>query len=188
MLATQFTSLVYERGEFTSADTALTATALTGYAVGMIFMASNEVIVKALFAAEKPKVSMISSLISMAFNIVLVIFLADRLGVGGIALATALSTVLNLAINLTVSHRLHVCRFTLRDIIDVAVSIISSCAMIPVIMLVSAHMSNNILAIGLSVLGAAPVYFIVSFILRSEEAGFIISALLKKKKSLSSDE
>ncbi len=183
MLATQFTSLVYERGEFTSADTALTATALTGYAVGMIFMAANEVIVKALFAAEKPKVSMISSLVSMAFNIALVIFLSDKLGVGGIALATAASTVLNLAINLAVSHKLYVCRFNLRDIIDVAVSIISSCAMIPVIMLVSSHVTNNILVIVLSVLAAAPAYFIASFILRSEEARFILCALLKKNKS-----
>ena len=183
LLAVPFTSLVYERGQFGPAETALTATALQGYAVGMIFMAANEVIVKALFAAEKPQVSMISSLVSMAFNIVIVIFLSERFGVGGIALATAISTILNLAINLAVSHKLYICRFNLRDIIDIAVSIISSAAMVPVIMLVSSHVSNSILAIALSVIAAAPVYFAVSLILRSEEAGFIVKGLLKKGKN-----
>ena len=146
----------------------------------MIFMAANEVIVKALFAAEKPQVSMISSIVSMAFNIVIVIFLSERFGVGGIALATALSTVLNLAINLIVSHKLYICRFNLRDIIDVAVSIISSAAMIPVILFIASHVTNGILTIVLSVIAAAPVYFTVSLILRSEEAGFIVKGLLKK--------
>ena len=183
LLATPFTALVYERGQFGAAETALTATALQGYAVGMIFMAANEVIVKALFAAEKPQVSMISSLVSMAFNIVIVIFLSKSFGVGGIALATALSTILNLAINLAISHKLYICRFNLRDILDVAVSVISSAAMIPVIMLVSSHVSNGILSIALSVIAAAPVYFIVSLILRSEEAGFIVKGLLKKGKN-----
>lgn len=125
---------------------------------------------------------MISSLVSMAFNIGIVIFLSEKFGVGGIALATALSTILNLAINLAVSHKLYICRFNLRDILDVAVSIISSAAMIPVILLISSHVTNGILAIALSVVAAAPVYFAVSLLLRSEEAGFIVKGLLNKAK------
>lgn len=183
LLSEPFTALIYERGEFTHSDTLLTASALAGYSVGMIFMASNEVIVKALFASERPKVSMVSSIISMTVNVVLVWTFSDRLGVGGIALVSAIATIINLAINLVASHKLDVCRFTLRDVLDVAVTLISSAAMIPVIMLVSANIANNLLVIAVSVIAAVPVYFIVSVLLRSEEAAFVTAKLLKKGKN-----
>ena len=180
LLAEPFTALVYQRGEFTSADTSLTASALTGYAVGMLFMAANEVIVKALFAAERPKVSMISSLISMTVNIILVTFMADLLGVQGIALATAAATALNLAVNAVIAHKLGICRFEWWDLRDAVVSLVSAAAMVPVIMLVNGAVSGGILCILLSVAAAAPVYFAVSLILRSEEAGFIVKGIKSK--------
>jgi len=184
LLSVPFTSLVYERGEFTSADTALTATALSRYAVGMLFMAANEVIVKALFAAEKPKVSMISSIISMSFNVAVVILLGDRLGVGGIALISAIATLVNLAINVAVSHKLDICRFTVRDVLDFAVSVVSAAAMVPAVMFISSRFSSSLVQIVLSVAAAAPIYFIASFILRSEEAKFIVGAVRKKLRRI----
>ena len=54
--------------------------------------------------------------------------------------------------------------------------------MVPVIMLISSHVTHGILAIALSVVAAAPVYFAVSLLLRSEEAGFIVKGLLNKAK------
>lgn len=184
LLSVPFTALVYERGEFTAANTALTATALSAYSVGMVFMAANEVVVKALFAAEKPRVSMISSMISMTLNVALVIILVERfdIGVGGIALISAVATIVNLAINVAVSHKLNVCRFKLRDLLDFAVSIVSAAAMIPAVKLIMAHFSGNLIVILLSVAAAVPVYFIVSLILRSEEATFIVKGLLKRNK------
>ncbi|MBR4185225.1 MAG: murein biosynthesis integral membrane protein MurJ, partial [Clostridia bacterium] len=50
LLAEPILSILFERGEFTAADTALTAAALRCYAVGMLFMAVNEVLTKAFFA------------------------------------------------------------------------------------------------------------------------------------------
>ena len=184
LLAVPFTALVYERGAFTHDNTLLTATALSAYTVGMVFMAANEVVVKALFAAEKPKVSMISSMISMTVNVALVIILAKYtdIGVGGIALISAVATIINLAINVAVSHKMNVCRFTLRDVLDFGVSIISAAAMIPAVKLIMAHFSGNLIVIVLSVAAAVPVYFIVSLILRSEEATFVVKGLLKKNK------
>ena len=180
LLSEPFTALVYQRGVFTANDTVLTATALTRYAVGMVFMAANEVIVKALFAAQKPKVTMASSLISMTFNIVLVTLLADRLGVGGIALASAFATMLNLLLNLIMAYRLDICRLTRRDLIDIVVSLLSAAAMIPVIWFVNGHIASNLFTIVISVVLAAPLFFIVSTVLRSEESKFVISAVRKR--------
>jgi len=182
ILSEPFTAIVYQRGEFNVSDTVITAEALSRYAVGMIFMAANEVMVKALFAANRPKIPMVSSLASMVFNIALVTVFGSRLGIGGIALVSAFATVVNLAINLIMAHRTNVCRFTLRDVLDIAVSVICALIMIPAILGVSSLVGSAILKVVLSVAVAVPVYFIASLILRSEEAKFIISPVMRKLK------
>ena len=78
------------------------------------------------------------------------------------------------------SHKLDICRFTLRDVLDFAVSVISAAAMIPAVMFISSYFESNLVKIVLSVAAAAPIYFIASFILRSEEAKFIVGAVRKK--------
>ena len=182
ILSEPFTAIVYQRGEFNVSDTVITAEALSRYAVGMIFMAANEVMVKALFAANRPKIPMVSSLASMVFNIALVTVFGSRLGIGGIALVSAFATVVNLAINLIMAHRTNVCRFTLRDVLDIAVSVICALIMIPAIFGASSLVGSAILKVVLSVAVAVPVYFIASLILRSEEAKFIISPVMRKLK------
>lgn len=180
VLSEPFTAIVYQRGEFTASDTVITAEALSRYAVGMIFMAANEVIVKALFAASKPKIPMVSSIASMVFNIVLVTVFGEKLGIGGIALVSAFATVVNLTINLIMAHRTGVCRFALRDVVDIMVSVVCACAMIPAIIAVSGLAGSAILKVALSVAAAVPVYFVSSLILRSEEAKFIVAPIVRK--------
>lgn len=182
ILSEPFTAIVYQRGEFTASDTLITAEALSRYAVGMIFMAANEVMVKALFAASRPKIPMISSIASMVFNILIVTVFGEKLGIGGIALVSAIATVVNLAINLLMAHRTGICRFTWRDVLDIAVSVICAVIMIPAILAVSSLTGNAILKVALSVAACIPVYFISSLILRSEEARFIIAPVLRKIK------
>ena len=182
ILAEPFTAIVYQSGEFTASDTVITAEALSRYAVGMIFLAANEVMVKALFAANRPKITMTSSLISMTFNIVLVFCVGDRLSTGGLALISALATIVNLAVNLVMAHRTGVCRFSFRDVLDILVSVGSAFVMIPVIMAVSSFVSMPILKVALSVIAAAPVYFVASLVLRSEEAKFVVAPIMNKLK------
>ena len=120
----------------------------------------------------------------MSFNVAVVILLGDRLGVGGIALISAIATLVNLAINVAVSHKMDICRFTLRDVLDFAVSVVSAAAMIPAVMFISSRFSSSLVQIVLSVAAAAPIYFIASFILRSEEAKFIVGTVRKKLRRI----
>lgn len=180
-LSVPFTALIYERGEFVRSDTLLTATAMSRYAVGMIFMAANEVIVKALFAAEKPARAMISSLTALGVNLVVVTVFGDRLGVGGIALVSSLATVINLAMNLILSHLAGVCRFCISDLFDILKSVISAAAMVPVVLYIKSALSSNISVIVLSVCAAAVIYFVVSLILRSEESAAVVDMLRRKR-------
>lgn len=180
VLAEPMTALIYERGEFNSSDTVLTAQALSRYAIGMIFLAANEVIVKAFFADGNTKIPMISSIVSMVLNIALVSVFADRLGVGGIALASGIAMILNFAINSAVMWKKDGKLFEIRDIIDFAKSVISAAVMGAAVYFAAGFISSPLLCLAVSVPCGMIVYFIITAILRSEETGFILGKLIKK--------
>lgn len=87
--------LVFQRGEFTAGDTLLTATALKAYSVGMIGYAICEILNKSFYAIQDGKTPMLSSIVGVAVNFGLAFVLISlfRMGVGGLALASGLSSV-----------------------------------------------------------------------------------------------
>ena len=181
MLARPFIAVVYQRGEFTSADTLITSDALAAYCVGMVFMAVNEVIVKSLFAANRQKAPMVSSLVSMTFNIVLITVLRPYLGVGGIALVSGIATVVNLTVNLVFALKHKICAFGWRDVLDILKSLAAAAAMIPVLLLVKGRGWSDITTLVAGFFGGAAVFFAVSIALFSEEPRVVFSALRRKK-------
>lgn len=181
-LAEPFTALIFERGMFTPEDTIMTATALKYYCIGMIFTAVNEVLAKALFAAEKVKIPMVSSICSMIFNVVIVTFLADWLGIGGIALASGLAAILNLIINLIMAGKLNICRLNFKDTFDIAKSVISAGLMIPAIYIIKSRFSSDIAVIALSVAAGAVIYAVCTVLLRSEQTWYLINIFRRKSE------
>lgn len=99
VLAEPIIALIFERNAFTAEDTALTAQALRAFALGMPFMAANEVYTKLLFSRQNPRPAMVTSICAMAVNFGAVALLASRLGVGGIALASAAAVAVNAGLN-----------------------------------------------------------------------------------------
>ncbi len=95
LLARPITSLIYERGAFNAEDVSMTATALMYYSVGMLALAFCELLNKSFFAMHDSKTPMKTSIIGMVCNIGLSIVLSRVMGFGGLALATALSSVIN---------------------------------------------------------------------------------------------
>ncbi|MBR7185746.1 MAG: murein biosynthesis integral membrane protein MurJ [Clostridia bacterium] len=99
VLAEPIIGIIFERGAFTAADTTLTADALRCFAIGMPFMAFNEVYTKLLFSRQQPKPAMVTAAAAMTVNFVLVWLLSPRFGVGGIAAASALAMAVNALLN-----------------------------------------------------------------------------------------
>ncbi len=203
MLARPFIALVYERGEFTPADTLLTSDALRFYCVGMIFMAVNEVLVKSLFAAERPRAPMVSSICSMSFNVLviwicyglpsfglkpLIPSLGEKFGIGGIALVAGLATVINFIINAIFAYRKKICRFTGRDVLDAGRSIVAAAAMIPALWFIDGRIGSDVGKIGLGLLAGIAIYFIASVILRSEETATLFTMIRGKLGKKGEDE
>ncbi len=185
VLSEPFVALIYQRGSFTAADTTLTAEALGCYAAGMIFAAITEVLTKAFFAIEKNKIPMTAALLSLGVNAILLFLLGDRLQVGGIALLTALSAGVNMAVNLFFALRYKMVTPTRADLRDLLRSLLCAAGMGVGVYGIGRLTRSlpSLLSFGLSVLGGVLLYALLTALCRSEETLGLWNTLRGKLRS-----
>ncbi len=92
MLRLPITKLIYQRGEFTAQDTALTAYALLFFCLGMWAYALLDVVPRAFYALQDTWTPLKIALIAVVVDIALSLLLIQPLRLGGLALAFALAT------------------------------------------------------------------------------------------------
>ena len=95
VLARPIVSLLFERGSFTPADTAATATALMFYAPGLIGYSAVKIAVPSFYAIHDSRTPVLVSAATVSVNIVMNLTLVRVLGYRGLALGTAVSAILN---------------------------------------------------------------------------------------------
>ncbi|MDP2863597.1 MAG: murein biosynthesis integral membrane protein MurJ [Desulfobacterales bacterium] len=91
-------ALLFKRGEFDAQTAALTAQALLYYSMGLWAFASVRIVVSMFYALRDTRTPVITALISFLANVVLSLLLMKPLKHGGLALATSLSSMLNVAL------------------------------------------------------------------------------------------
>lgn len=99
----EIVGLLYGRGNFEADAINMTSSALTFFAVGMLFVAIREILSRAFYAMQDTKTPMINATIGVIVNIILTPIFSRFFGIGGLALATSVSamvTVVLLGINL----------------------------------------------------------------------------------------
>ncbi|MBM3318676.1 MAG: murein biosynthesis integral membrane protein MurJ [Candidatus Eisenbacteria bacterium] len=99
--------LLFERGAFGAQSLALTSRAFVFYSLGLCFYASVKVIVPVFYARQNTRAPVRTAVTAMAANIVLNVILMQWLQLGGLALATALASGLNVALLLRAMKRLY---------------------------------------------------------------------------------
>ena len=99
VLAEPLTRIIYMRGEFTAEDAQMTASVLRLFALGIPFMAVNEVLTKLFFAGQKVKAPMFASLLSILADFIFIGVLVKLFGFNGIGLASAVTIILCAALN-----------------------------------------------------------------------------------------
>jgi len=97
-LSHPITKIIYERGKFTSFDTAMTMQALILYLIGVPFSSGLRNVASAFYAFRDSKTPMWASFISIGLNIVLNYTLMQIMGFRGICLATSISAFANISI------------------------------------------------------------------------------------------
>lgn len=186
VLTEQFVALIYENGFFSASDTAITAEALRSYAVGMIFAAVGEVLTKAFFAVEKTRLPMISSVISMGFNIAVIVLFGDGLGIGGIALVSALASGVNMLVNGIFAVRLKLITPDFSDALDLSKSVLSA-ALMGIAVYFAADIpalreTGGIIGFAVPTLIGVLAYALCTALFRSQEMLSLIRAFPSKRR------
>jgi putative peptidoglycan lipid II flippase len=104
-LAVPITSLLFEHGRFTAADTAATARAVQFYAVGLVGYSIVRIVSPAFYALHRSRIPVVASIVTVAVNVVLNIALVRAMGFAGLALGTSLAAIVNAILQLVMLRR-----------------------------------------------------------------------------------
>ena len=85
--------LLFGRGAFDPQAISMTTTALFYYSIGMVGFGLRDILLRAFYSLQDTKTPMVNSAIAIAMNIILNIILSKYMGLGGLALATSISTI-----------------------------------------------------------------------------------------------
>ncbi len=99
-LAVPIVAVLFERGNFTRADTFATALALQYYAIGLVGYSVVRIVSPAFYALHKSRIPIIASVTSVVINIVLNAVLVRVMGYSGLALGTSIAAIANAAIQM----------------------------------------------------------------------------------------
>lgn len=183
-------SLIYGGGQFDEFAVGITAAGLSWMSLGMVGYAAQNILSRAYFAKQQGRVPLIAGGTSILVNIALCGLLADRLGVAGLALASALaSTVYALLLLIPLQRRGE--RIlegrALRDLgkMTLAAGVMGVCvwaALGALAPLLPAGKAGELLSLGLCALMGVALYFLLALILRVEEAELCVSVVKKTLK------
>ena len=163
--------LAFFGGNFSEASAAQVAYALGFLSLGMLGFGLTALLSRAFFAVMDGKVPMIVSIVAIAINFVASMVLVDYLGIGGVALANAISvTVAGLAMFIIISRKHPI--FTRK----IAANLLKMCfaaAFMAVILFGAMHLLSELpyiaIIVIISLLGIV-IYFAIGMTLLVDEA------------------
>ena len=111
----EIVTLLFGRGAFTPEAIDMTANALFYYSIGMIAFGLRDILSRAFYALQDTKTPMINAAIAVVINIILNLALSRYLGIGGLALATSIATIVG-TLHFFVTLRKKIGGFGLKEI------------------------------------------------------------------------
>ncbi len=98
VLATPIVRLLFQHGRFLASDTAATAAALRLYALGLVGYSTVRITSPAFYALGKSRIPVAASIVAIATNLVLSLWLIGAYGFRALALATSVAALVNAAL------------------------------------------------------------------------------------------
>ncbi|MHC5060403.1 MAG: murein biosynthesis integral membrane protein MurJ [Planctomycetota bacterium] len=98
LIARPLASAIFERGQFTSTDTKLTAWTLSFYALGLCGYFCQQIVTRAFYSMQDSKMPAYTALAAVFTNITLNLTLIWFMGTAGLALSTAICSYLQVVI------------------------------------------------------------------------------------------
>ncbi|MBY6052633.1 murein biosynthesis integral membrane protein MurJ [Cytobacillus firmus] len=184
IFAQPIVELLYERGEFGREAVILTSSAMFFYSIGIFGYALRELLSRGFYVLEDTRTPMINTAIGMLINIILNLILAPLLGIGGLALATSVSSII---ISCLLFYKLYrkIGSFDFRNIMFTLVKVLCASTIMGVIcsFLYEYFLSiiNSSLALIITLCIAVILYMISVFAFRIEIVKNILISVLKKE-------
>lgn len=177
--------LAFKRGAFDDTAAMMTKQAFFIYTFGMIFMALKEYLNRCFVALKETKVTMTCSILSVALNIILSVILAHFIGVGGIALATAIAMLFQtLLLFFSLSRHVPIeknAKSTFKKSLGKLLILFAIVFMVSRLSAFILPVTNPILHLGLVTLITFAIFTTFALLLKSQEILGLI-AILKRRK------
>ncbi len=189
ILSTPIVKLLFERGAFDAQDTEITAYALFFFSLGLIGFAVRDLFTRVFYALKDTTTPVVVAALAVALNVVLNLYLVDRMGVGGLALSTSIATFANLVGQGWLLRRKIGSFLTPETWVTwVKVGIASAVMAVAVWfihwelaqLLTLGGTKGQLVLVGASILAGALVYGILVFVLRIPEANYLINMVREK--------
>ncbi len=179
---------LFQRGHFTSLSTSRAAATLLFYSIGLFAYAGVKIIVPCFYSLQDTSTPVKIGALALGSNIILNLILMWPLREGGLALATAISSMINFCV-LFLILRKKIGSLDGKRIISSFSRILLSASLMGVfcwsisrtVLLYPASLSRQLLNIFILVLGGVFTFFAASFVFRVEELRTVSRWILGKK-------
>ncbi|MDR3049944.1 MAG: murein biosynthesis integral membrane protein MurJ [Elusimicrobiota bacterium] len=174
--------VLFERGRFDLTASLMTNSALFYYSLGLPAYAAAKLYANVFYSFQDTKTPVKTAAAAMFVHVILCVLLMYRMGVGGLALATAASSYLNLFL-LAYYLRKKIGRLGVKNIlVSGGKTLISSILAGASAYFVSVNITSNIyIAVFLAIMSAIIVFLIMSKLLNSQELNACI-AIIKRRR------
>ncbi|OGP49870.1 MAG: murein biosynthesis integral membrane protein MurJ [Deltaproteobacteria bacterium RBG_13_43_22] len=188
-LAKPIIRLIFEHGRFNAQDTIHTAEALVYYAIGLFAYASIKITVPVFYALKDTKFPVIASFLAVVTNIVFVSLFLDSFQHKAIAFSTSITTTFNFIFLSAVLFR-KVGGYDLRILLGSLIKIILASLIMGLLaytlfqglglILNPEGILNQIISLGLVMLAAVSVYFLLIRWMGIQELDEVLGSLKKR--------
>ncbi|MDR1433955.1 murein biosynthesis integral membrane protein MurJ [Candidatus Endomicrobiellum devescovinae] len=160
---------LFEHGRFSYAGSIMTNNALFYYSLGLPAYAAAKIFANAFYSFQDTKTPVKTAIWAMILHIVLCMILMRPMGVGGLALATAVSSYFNFML-LAIYLRKRIGRFGLRLIIFSSCKSFISSIITAIVAWNACKVSDNLfISVPAAIVLSLAAFVVSSYILRSEE-------------------
>ena len=191
LLRKPIVNLIFERGAFTRESTDAVAFAVLFYAIGIFAFAAVKLVATVFYAQKDTRTPVVTGVVALVSNIVLNLILMRYLAHGGLALATSISSFINLSLLARTARKkaaISLARSDVSAIVRaVAASAIMTLGCIALFWLVgydfAASFGHRLVQLTAILAGTLGVFVAGSKLLGCEELGLFVSSFTGKREN-----
>lgn len=185
VLGLPIVKLLFERGKFTYEATRMTYSALAFYSSGLIAYSAVKILTTGFYSLKETKIPVKIATLCMILNVILNFLLMEPLGVGGLALATAISSYLNCTL-LTYFLRRRIGLLGIKKIFQTGIKTIFAASIMSILVFLISKFEYHsvIVKVGICIFTGISVYFFIAKLLNIEERKPVIELLKEKSATI----